>query len=234
MKHSFSIIIPVLCEQCLIRSTIHHLYEISRQQDVEIIVVDGDPEAATLNQIQEKNIIKLQSLKGRGRQMNRGASVAGGDVLLFLHADTELPADALGLISSVLEEPVCGGGAFGLGIKSGRPVFRLIERMVSLRSRITNIPYGDQAIFMRKKVFQNLGGYPLIPIMEDVELMRKMRRSGYGVRIIPEKVLTSPRRWEREGVLVCTLRNWTLLTLYLLGMPPESLVKYYYPEKKSE
>lgn len=234
MKHSFSFIIPVLNEASLINNTIRHLQEISLRYDAEIIVVDGDAEATTLKCIQEKQVKKVVSPKGRGTQMNRGAFVAGGDVFLFLHADTELPADALGLISAVLDEPVCGGGAFDLGIKSDRPVFRLIERMVFLRSRITNIPYGDQTIFMRKEVFKKLGGYREIPIMEDVELMRRMKKTGYTVRIIPEKVLTSPRRWEREGVLSCTLRNWTLMTLYLLGWDPEKLAKYYNPEKNAE
>jgi rSAM/selenodomain-associated transferase 2 len=234
MKLSFSFIIPVLNEAYLINNTIQYLREISRQYNVEIIVVDGDAEATTLRCIQEKQVKKVVSPKGRGTQMNKGASVAGGDVFLFLHADTELPADALGLISAVLDGTACGGGAFDLGIKSDRPVFRLIERLVSLRSRITNIPYGDQAIFMRREVFEKLGGYHEIPIMEDVELMRRMKRSGYTVRIIPEKVRTSPRRWEREGVLSCTLRNWTLMALYLLGRDPEKLAKYYYPEKNAE
>lgn len=234
MKLSFSFIIPVLNEASLINNMVQHLHQLSLQYDSEIIVVDGDAEATTLRYIQEKQVKKEVSPKGRGTQMNKGASIAGGDVFLFLHTDTELPADALGLISSVLEEPVCGGGAFDLGIKSDRFIFRLIEKIVSLRSRITNIPYGDQAIFIRREVFKQLGGYREIPIMEDVEIMRRMKKTGYTVRIIPEKVWTSPRRWDREGVLYCTLRNWTLMTLYLLGWDPEKLAKYYYPEKNTK
>ena len=234
MNLSFSFIIPVLNEASLINNLIRHLQEISRQHDSEIIVVDGDAEATTLRCIQEKEVKKVVSPKGRGTQMNKGASVARGGVFLFLHADTELPSDALGLISAVLDGPACGGGAFALGIKSDRPVFRLIERMVSFRSRITNIPYGDQAIFMRREVFEKLGGYQEILIMEDFELMRRMKRTGYTIRIIPEKVWTSPRRWEREGVLSCTLRNWTLMIFYLLGQDPEKLAKYYYPEKNAK
>jgi rSAM/selenodomain-associated transferase 2 len=233
MKHTFSFIIPVLNEASLINSTIRHLREISQQHDIEIIVVDGDPEATTLSHITEQQIIKLKSPKGRGKQMNKGASVAGGDVFLFLHSDTELPVEALSLISSLIEETACGGGAFDLGIKSERLVFRLIEQMVSLRSKITNIPYGDQAIFMKRDVFETLGGYRDIPLMEDVEFMRRMKRSGYKICIIPEKVKTSPRRWESEGVLFCTLRNWTIMTLYLLGLSPEKLAKYYYPDQNA-
>jgi|WetSurSiteA1Bulk_404760.scaffolds.fasta_scaffold01615_3 rSAM/selenodomain-associated transferase 2 len=234
MKHTFSFIIPVLNEASLINSTIQHLREISQQHDVEIIVVDGDPEATTLSHITEKQIIKLQSPKGRGKQMNKGASVAGGDVFLFLHSDTELPADAPGLISSVMDETAYGGGAFTLGIKSDRPVFRLIEQMVSFRSRITNIPYGDQAIFLKRNIFEKLGGYWEFPVMEDVDLMRRMKRSGYKICILPEKVQTSPRRWESEGVLFCTLRNWTIMTLYLLGLSPEKLTRYYYPDQNAQ
>lgn len=234
MSLSFSFIVPVLNEAPRINVMVRHLRELSQHHECEIIIVDGDSGETTLRCVQEQEVKKIVSPNGRGRQMNRGASAAGGDVLLFLHADTELPAGAPDLISAVLDEPACGGGAFALGIKSDRPVFRLIERMVSFRSGITNIPYGDQAIFIRREVFEKLGGYREIPIMEDVELMRRMKRSGYRVRIIPEKVQTSPRRWESEGVLYCTLRNWTLMILYLLGWSPESLARYYYPEKDAE
>jgi hypothetical protein len=118
-------------------------------------------------------------------------------------------------------------GAFDLGIRSGRPVFRLIETAASLRSRITRVPYGDQAIFIRKDYFHATEGFREIPLMEDVELMRRIRKAGDRISIIPERVRTSPRRWEKEGVLFCTLRNWTLITLYFLGVPPEKLARFY-------
>ena len=194
----------------------------------EVIVVDGDPHGATLSAIHQKDVIKVFSLRGRGRQMNKGATVAKGKLLLFLHTDTELPEDAFSVITSFMQSASFVGGAFELGIDSSRPVFRLIERMVSARTRFTNIPYGDQAIFIKRDFFHEINGFREIPLMEDVELMRRIKQRGYRICIIPRKLKTSPRRWEREGVLYCTLRNWALVSLYSLGVSPEKLVKFYY------
>ncbi|MEW6586558.1 MAG: TIGR04283 family arsenosugar biosynthesis glycosyltransferase [Nitrospirota bacterium] len=226
---SFSIIIPVLNEASIVNNTIRHIHEIAPPDDFEIIVVDGDSGGSTVRCIGDEKVAKLTSPKGRGRQMNKGASVATGDIFLFLHTDTELPGEAFRKIAASVE---AGGsaGAFDLGIKSERRIFRLIEHMVDLRTRLARLPYGDQAIFVRRDVFEILGGYSEIPIMEDVEFMRRLKRSGYKIEILPEKVQTSPRRWEEEGVLTCTLRNWTIMTLYLLGRSPEKLVRHYYPD----
>lgn len=228
-RPKISIIIPVVNETSGINQTISHLlYQVtSGSAVVEIIVVDGTPEGSTIAAIQHAAIVKLVSRKGRGMQMNAGASVASGDLLLFLHADTRLPDKALELIVSAMQERTYVAGAFDLGIASDRLVFRLIERLASLRSRCTRIPYGDQALFIRKGYFEQLGGFPNIPLMEDVELMRRIKKRKDAIYIIPARVLTSPRRWEREGVIRCTLRNWSLILLYLLGIHPEKLVKFY-------
>jgi hypothetical protein len=119
------------------------------------------------------------------------------------------------------------GGAFNLGISSGKWIYRVIAGAASLRSRLTRIPYGDQAIFIRRDEFRNLGGYPVIPIMEDVALMRQIKNRGGKITIIPHPVETSPRRWQREGVVCGTLRNWLLLLAYFLGRSPEKLARYY-------
>jgi GT2 family glycosyltransferase len=119
-------------------------------------------------------------------------------------------------------------GAFDLGIESGRWIFRLIEKLVFVRTRATRIPYGDQAIFIRRECFETLKGFKDIPIMEDVEFMQRLKKSGYKISIIPQKVKTSSRRWEREGILYCTVRNWVLISLYSIGVKPEKLVKFYY------
>ena len=160
--------------------------------------------------------------------MNKGASVAKGEILVFLHTDTELPEHAMRAISSVMDDAKYAGGAFDLGIKSGRSVFRLIEKLVYIRTRLTRIPYGDQAIFIRKEVFDTMDGFKEIPLMEDMEFMRRMKRSGYSICIISQKVKTSPRRWEEEGIMYCTLRNWILKGFYHLGVKPGKLVKFYY------
>ena len=228
MSYSFSIILPVLNESSIINQTIEHIYRLGYGFDLEVIVVDGDTEGGTVYRIKDERVIKVISPKGRGRQMNKGASVATGDILLFLHTDTELPENAFRTISAVIDRKQYVGGAFDLGIKSGRLIFRLIEKMVYIRTRLTGIPYGDQAIFIKKDFFAGMNGYQEIPIMEDVELMRRIKKSGYKICIIPQRVSTSPRRYEKEGVIYCTLRNWMLMSLYLLGVEPEKLVKYYY------
>lgn len=232
MRRSFSVIIPVINEATTINRTVEQVCKVGIGHDVEIIIVDGDEKGETLNAVRGADAIKLISQKGRSRQMNKGASVAEGDILLFLHSDTELPGDAFGMISLAMKDQRYVGGAFDLGINSERPVFRLIEKLVFLRSRLTKIPYGDQAIFLRRDFFKLIKGFTEIPIMEDVELMRRVKRLGKKICIISEKVKTSPRRWEKEGILYCTLRNWTLISLYLLGVSPEKLVKYYYPQSK--
>jgi hypothetical protein len=130
-----------------------------------------------------------------------------------------------------MARPGMVGGAFDLGIDSPRKAYRLIETVASARSRLTRVPYGDQAIFVRGRVFHRLGGYLEIDLMEDVDLMRRIRRAGLRIVILKQRVRTSPRRWEREGVLVGTLRNWFLMSLYLMGWPASKLRKYYRQEK---
>ncbi|MEW6569575.1 MAG: TIGR04283 family arsenosugar biosynthesis glycosyltransferase [Nitrospirota bacterium] len=229
-EYSFSVIIPVLNESSRINQTIEHVFKTSSLSgfDVEVIVVDGDPGGKTVNSIRSDSVIKIISRKGRGAQMNRGAAVAHGDVLLFVHSDTMLPEDALRAISSVMKEKTQVGGAFDLGIESDKLIFRIIEIGVYLRTRLTRIPYGDQAIFIRKDFFRMIQGYREIPLMEDFELMRRIKKLGYRISIIPQKVRTSPRRWEKKGVLYCTFTNWALRSLYLCGVHPEKLLKFYY------
>lgn len=226
-KYKFSIIIPVVDEYYTINQTIKHINSLKADDDLEIIVVDGSPTGETIKVIENKGIKKLITEKGRGNQMNKGASIANGEILIFLHADTYLPPNALHSIASAMRDHTYIGGAFDLGIDSDRLIFRVIEKMASLRSRITRMPYGDQVIFLRKDYFNNLGGFKSIPIMEDVDLMRRIKKRKGKIYIIEKRVKTSPRRWEKEGVLYCTLRNWVLITLYFLGAEPEKLIKFY-------
>ena len=222
-----SIIIPVLNEAPLINDIIDHLHSLEGDEIKEIIIVDGDPEGLTLKAISHDDVRQLKSSRGRWIQMNEGAKNAKGNMLLFLHADTELPLDAMRLIATAMKDKRYVAGAFDLGIKSERFVFRAIESAVSLRSRITRIPFGDQAIFVRKNYFDEIGGYKDIPIMEDVEIMERIKKRGDKIIIIPQKVHTSSRRWEQEGILHCTLRNWFLQILYLLRISPHRLSQFY-------
>jgi rSAM/selenodomain-associated transferase 2 len=230
VSYTFSVIIPVLNEPMMINQTVEHVYSLGSDFEMELIVVDGDKEAKTIREIRNGDVIKSMSPKGRGRQMNKGASLAHGDILLFLHTDTELPEGAFTAISSIMSKVQCVAGSFDLGIKSERLIFRLVEQIVRVRTRITRIPYGDQAIFLKREVFNSMKGYREIPLMEDVDLMRRIKKSGGRICIIPQKVKTSPRRWEREGILYCTLRNRALIGFYHLGVDPEKLVKFYYKD----
>ena len=228
----FSIIIPVLREAPVIRDAVGRIRALKGGETVEIVVVDGDPEGSTLRAITDSTVRKIQSEKGRGIQMNRGAGAASGEVLLFLHADTALPPDGLCRIRDVLRDGTLAGGAFDLQISSPGPLFRLIERVASCRSRLTRIPYGDQAIFLRRDCFLNLGGFRDLPILEYVDLMRRLRLSGGRIAILPERVVTSARRWEKEGVLYTTLRNWILVVLFILGVDAKRLVRWYPPHQE--
>jgi len=227
MKHKISIIIPVLNEASIINRTIGSVLSLPYDGEIEVLVVDGSPYRETLKAVARGDVIKLAGSRGRARQMNNGASAASGELLLFLHADTGLPEDALNIISSVMGKGDFVAGAFDLGINSSRPVFRLIELGASLRSRLTKTPYGDQAIFIWRDYFRAIGGFKEIPLMEDVELMRRIKKARGKIHIVPEKARTSPRRWEKEGIVFCTLRNWALITLYSFGVQPEKLAKFY-------
>ncbi len=227
MKPKFSVIIPVWNEDAIISQAIDHILHLHASDNAEIIVVDGDPEGKTIEAVRLKGVRTAISEKGRGNQMNLGASLATGEILIFLHADTFLPPDALGLIEKAMEDSSCIAGAFDLAIDSDRPAFRLIEKAASFRSRITRIPYGDQTIFIRDRDFRSLGGFNDIPVMEDVEFMRRIKKRKGKIHIIERAVLTSPRRWEKEGIVYTTLRNWFLISLYLCGVRPERLVRLY-------
>ena len=153
--------------------------------------------------------------------------MAQGDILLFLHADTRLPKAWDVLIKKALH--VNNAGAFSLGIDSPKRIFRIIEILATLRTKTTQIPYGDQAHFFETSFFKQLEGYTTIPLMEDIDIMKKDKLKGEKITLLDEKALTSARRWEKEGIVYTTLRNRVLSLLYFLGVAPKHLVKRYKP-----
>ena len=225
-RPAISIIIPVYREAAGISDTLAALPAAGLAQTDEVIVVDGDCGGRTLDRIDDPRVRKRISPRGRAVQMNAGAAAARGEVFLFLHADTRLPAGALDRVGRAVIRGA-DAGAFTLGIDSDRPAYRLIERVVRLRTRLTRIPYGDQAIFIRRAVFEAIGGFQEIPLMEDVDLGRRLVRAGRTPVILTDRAATSARRWEREGVVRCTLRNWASITLYLAGVSPGRLARFY-------
>ena len=223
----FSIIIPVLHESKSINTLLDSLESLKSDDPFEIIIVDGSPTQDTIQVISRDNVMKYASPQGRGRQMNEGAAHATGGILVFLHADTFLPPDALSLIRTTLADQRFVGGAFSLGIRSKNPILTLIAHGSTLRSRFTRAPYGDQVIFLRTSFFKNLGGFSNLPLMEDVELMRRVRKKGGRIFILSTRVMTSDRRWRKEGFLYTTVRDLLIIFLYWCGMSAEKLAKYY-------
>ena len=216
------VIIPVLNEAKVIE---RNLRDLNKNLITETIVSDGGSSDATVV-IASRFAKVVYSNPCRGTQMNFGAKAATCDILLFLHADTVLPDQWRDRILSLMANEGVVGGAFSLSIDSDRLSHRIIAAAANLRSRLTKLPYGDQGIFVKRSVFETIGGFKDIPIMEDVDLMRRLKKSGKVV-ILEDKVKTLARRWEKEGVVYTTIRNWLLLTLYYMGVTPERLYKLY-------
>ena len=193
-----------------------------------MLLVDGGSTDATATvAARVPDVRLLDGPRGRARQMNAGARAARGDVLLFLHADTRLPDAALERISEALRDTAVVGGRFDVRFDSARPLFALIAFFMNLRSRVSGISTGDQAIFVRRRAFEALGGYPEIPLMEDVEICRRLKRRGRMVALGP-RVTTSARKWEREGALRTMALMWALRFLYTIGVSPARLHRWYY------
>jgi rSAM/selenodomain-associated transferase 2/rSAM/selenodomain-associated transferase 1 len=228
VRKKFSVIIPVLHEAVNINRVIRHLRKIDGSERLEIIVVDGSPRMDTLEVVEDAGAIKLTSGKGRARQMNKGAAAACGEVLIFLHADTLIPENAFSKIEEVMSSGRYKGGAFDLSIDSNRPFMKFVTWSAGIRSRITRVPYGDQAIFIRKDYFNEIGGYKDMPLMEDVELMKRVRKRGGRICILKERAQTSARKYITDGIYFSAVRNHVLRILYALGVKPETLAKIYY------
>jgi rSAM/selenodomain-associated transferase 2 len=218
-----SIVIPVLNEEKHITATVAAL---PRSQPHELVIVDGGSSDRTAEICNRLGATVLLSSRGRARQMNFGARRASGDVLLFLHADTRLPDSAFDDIQQALSNPQCVGGHFDVQLDGAHWMLGVIGAMISLRSRLSQVATGDQAIFVRREVFAELGGYPDIPLMEDVAFARALKRKGR-VACLRSRVLTSARRWERDGVWRTILKMWALKSLYLAGISPLRLKRYY-------
>jgi rSAM/selenodomain-associated transferase 2 len=196
----------------------------------EVVLVDGDG-GSTLGEVHGLEfgftLHSLVSAPGRSTQMNRGAELSSGKYLVFLHVDTRLPPNELNLVERALLR--YEAGCFTLHIDTDHSWLRLGAYLSNLRSRFNRIPFGDQSFFIRRELFLSLGGYPQIPLMEDVALMIQLKRRGIRTVILPQRSTTSARRWEKEGVYRGTFRNWFLYLLYRARVSPNRLVNWYRP-----
>lgn len=212
-----SVVIPTLDEEPCVADAVR-----SVRDDAEVVVVDGGSRDRTCAVAAAAGARVVSSPPSRGLQLDAGARAASGDWLVFLHADTRLESGWASALRA-LEGDVCGG-AFRFAVESPRRRYRWIEGGVALRCRWFRLPYGDQALFARRDVYERLGGFAPLPLMEDVEFVRRLARAGRlafpGIR-----AFTSARRWERHGMTATTLRNWWLLTLYAAGCSPDRLAR---------
>jgi rSAM/selenodomain-associated transferase 2 len=220
-----SIIMPVLDEGDAIAGALDALAEL-RGLGVEVIVVDGGSQDATVQRARMRADHVLVAPRGRASQMNAGAAKASGDVLLFLHADTALPGEAERLVLDGLARSGHDWGRFDVTIAGRHPMLRLIAFMMNLRSRITGIATGDQAIFVKSDAFQAAGGYPDVALMEDIALSKRLKRLGRPL-CLHERATTSGRRWETHGVFHTILLMWRLRLAYFLGADPAALARRY-------
>ena len=222
---SLSIIIPALNEAEVIVNTLQALAPL-RASGSEVIVVDGGSADDTIARARPYTDLVLATPRGRALQMNAGAVRARGEILLFLHADSVPPAQADTLIVDGMNRARRHWGRFDVRIAGGHPLLRLVERAINLRSRWTGVATGDQGIFVTRSLYTAAGGYPEIPLMEDVALTKRLRRFGPPL-CLKHPVTTSARRWQEKGVLRTILLMWRLRFAYWLGADPAALAARY-------
>ncbi len=222
-----SVIIPVLNDAEILDLALGSTQDYT---GVECIVVDGGSSDESAEVAQSRGVKLLHSPAGRARQMNTGAEVAEGTFLLFLHADTRLPEGFDHHVRRILTESGVAAGAFQLQIDAPSARLRLIERAANWRSRYLQMPYGDQAIFLRAELFREIGGFSDLPIMEDFQLIRRLKGRGRIV-IAPAAVVTSARRWKKQGALRTTLINQLMILGFYLGFEPSRLARWYRRKK---
>lgn len=220
---TISVIIPARNEANNILATLHSL---TYGRAAEIIVVDGGSHDDTPALAQAGRATVLTSPPGRACQQNHGAAAASGDILFFLHADTLAPPHYDLHIREALALPHICAGAFSLSIAPATPALKLISTLANCRSRWLQLPYGDQGLFLRTSLFRSLGGFPDLPIMEDVILMRRLRHHGR-ILTLPQTVRTSGRRWQNLGPLRTTAVNQIILLGFALGISPQTLARLY-------
>jgi rSAM/selenodomain-associated transferase 2 len=222
---ALSIIVPVLNEEAGIAEALQALADL-RRFGHEVIVVDGGSTDRTMERARPLADLVITAPRGRAAQMNAGAARAAGDTLVFLHADTQLPPAADFAIVDGLRYSGRLWGRFDVAIDGSHPMLRVIAAMMNLRSRLTGIATGDQAMFVTRAAFADCGGFADIPLMEDIALSRRLKRLGRPL-CLASRVVTSGRRWEQRGIVRTILLMWRLRLAYFLGADPHALARRY-------
>ncbi len=221
-----SIIMPVLNEETILEHQLLHLKKLCEQYECELLIVDGGSQDQTVA-IAERYGRVIHATRGRATQMNVGAAAANGEVFLFLHADTQLPPDAFPAVERALQASDVVGGAFKICFNCDQWSYRLVAWVTNLRSRLRKSFTGDQAYFIRASSFRAIGGYPEQPLMEDLEIVIRLKAIGSFV-LLPQYVTTSARRHTRLGLLPSVLFMWYLRVLYTFGTSPARLQRMYH------
>lgn len=218
------IIIPVLNESAALSQQLNKL-DVLRAMGAQVLLVDGGSHDRTVQLARDAGFDVLESVRGRARQMNAGARAAQSDLLVFLHIDTYLPSGALQQIEDHLNSQT-GWGRFDVRIVGRSPWFNVISFCMNWRSRLTGIATGDQTFFMTRDMFDRVGGFPEQPLMEDIEMSKRLKRLGPPV-CLADRVVTSGRRWEQHGVWKTILLMWRLRWAYWRGVPASELARLY-------
>lgn len=221
---SISVVIPTLNEADCLGET---LRSVRAERPREIIVVDGGSSDKTCERAGEADRL-LHGVRGRAGQMNLGAADANGDILLFLHADCTLETGALRAVAECLGRHGVAAGCFRMTVNAQGFAYRAVDACATARVRLTGLIYGDQGLFVERRLFERIGGFPPLRLMEDVFISRSLRRKGRMV-VAPRRIFVSPRRWQRQGIVRQTLRNWTLTALAAAGVHPDRLAAFYPP-----
>lgn len=227
---NIAVIIPVLDEQKALAALLPELLSLGFE---EVIIVDGgswdhttDVASTICQSAPDVHIRIINGPRGRASQMNAGATLATSDILVFLHADTQLPHNVKQLVAQAMDDQRCVGGRFDVRFPQDTGYAWMVSRLMNLRSRWSGISTGDQTMFVRRSVFEELGGFANIPLMEDIEFSRRLKRVG-AIAFLRAKVVTSFRRWEQHGPLRTIVRMWILRAWYWLGWDPRRLQQYY-------
>lgn len=222
-KPTIAVIVPLLNEA---RNLPVLLQQFDQLGADELLLVDGGSDDHSVELLSESGLRWITSKPGRAKQMNAGSKLCKSDILLFIHADTVISSSALLSLKSMMRDSEYVGGRFDLSLSGARFSFRVIEWFINRRSRLTGISTGDQCQFVRRSVFEHLGRFPELSLMEDVALSRLLKREGK-VACLSDRVITSSRRWQQHGMMKTVLLMWKIRFLFWLGMPAEKLSLMY-------